>query len=99
MKKNLHLLSSYQFDLPQELIAQHPCTPRDHSRLMIVDRSTGNITEIVFRELVDFLKSGDHLIFNNTKVIPARLLGKRETGGEAEIFLIRRDVDDTWEVM
>lgn len=97
--KDLYALSSYQFELPPELIAQHPCTPRDHSRLMIVDRSSGEIREIVFHELLSFLKSGDQLIFNDTKVIPARLLGKREGGGEAEIFLLRKEGNDFWEVL
>lgn len=98
-RKDLHSLSAYQFELPQELIAQQPCFPRDRSRLMIIDRTSGNISEIVFRDLVDFLKAGDHLIFNDTKVIPARLLGKRVMGGEAEIFLIRNEGNDIWEVM
>lgn len=66
---------------------------------MIVDRASGNISEIVFHELVNLLNAGDHLIFNDTKVIPARLLGKRTTGGETEIFLIRNEGNDLWEVM
>lgn len=100
-KSDLYSLAAYQFDLPPELIAQYPCTPRDSSRLMIVERSSGQITEIIFRELADFLNTHDHLIFNNTKVIPARLMGKRANGGEAEIFLLRRygAIADAWEVM
>ncbi len=93
------LLSSYQYELPAELIAQQPCTPRDRSRLMIVERSTGTISEIVFRELIDFLSPGDSLVFNDTKVIPSRLFGKRKTGGEAEIFLTSRRSDNTWEAL
>lgn len=96
---NLYSLASYQYELPKEQIAQYPCSPRDKSRLMVVDRSTGNISEMIFRDLVDFLQAGDHLVFNDTRVIPARLLGKRESGGMAEIFLSRCLGDDLWEVL
>lgn len=97
--KNLFQLSSYHFDLPPELVVQYPAEPRDSSRLMLVNRSTGKITEMVFRELADFLESGDSLVFNNTKVIPARLLGNRPTGGEAEILLVRKNDDRSWNVL
>jgi S-adenosylmethionine:tRNA ribosyltransferase-isomerase len=83
-------LASYQFHLPEELIAQHPVTPRDSSRLMIVDRKTGEITEIPFRDIVHLLEAQDRLVFNNTKVIPARLYGNLSTGGSAEVLLIRK---------
>ncbi len=99
MSSDLHLLSSYQFDLPEELIAQHPCNPRDASRLMVIDRQSGNMTEMRFSELSHFLNKGDSLVFNNTKVIPARLIGTRETGGMAEIFLTNRLGIDTWEAL
>lgn len=99
MTENYYSLSSYHFDLPKELIAQSPCHPRDHSRLMIVDRATGSITEIPFYELANFLEKGDRLIFNNTKVIPARLIGKRISGGNAEVFLKEKQPDETWEVL
>ncbi len=98
MAKNLFSLSSYQFDLPSDLIAQHPCLPRDSSRLMLVDRSTGHISEIVFRDIYDLLNNGDSLIFNNTKVIPARVIGTRKCGGAAEILLLRRHADAAWDV-
>lgn len=97
--KDLYRLSSYQFHLPEELIAQYPVTPRDSSRLMIVDRQSGLIREVVFRELSELLNRGDSLVFNDTKVIPARLKGKRESGGEAEIFLTSQMTHDTWIVM
>jgi len=99
MKKDLHLLSSYQFNLPEELIAEYPCTPRDSSRLMVIDRATEKITEMKFSDLGMFLESGDSLVFNDTKVIPARLFGKRQTGGLAEIFLTNQLSLDTWEVL
>jgi S-adenosylmethionine:tRNA ribosyltransferase-isomerase len=96
---NPYSRSSYLFDLPEELIAQYPCSPRDQSRLMVVERATGNIYEKRFFEIVDFLQSGDQLVFNNTKVIPARLRGKRLTGGSVEVFLTRRLNDDKWEAL
>lgn len=95
----LQKLSSYLFELPQELIAQYPCVPRDQSRLMLVDRPSGNITEMVFHDLVDFLKDGDRLIFNNTKVIPARLIGNRESGGSSEVLLLRCLEEGLWEAL
>lgn len=99
MKKDPFALSSYQYHLPEELIAQYPCTPRDNSRLMIIKKSTGEISEVVFHELKDFLKKDDSLVFNDTKVFPARLIGNRESGGKAEIFLTRQISHDTWEAL
>jgi S-adenosylmethionine:tRNA ribosyltransferase-isomerase len=97
--KDLYALASYQYELPEELIAQYPLIPRDSSRLMIVDRSTGQISELVFRDLVDFLNQGDSFVFNDTRVIPARLKGKKRTGGDVEIFLTRRHGDGTWDAL
>lgn len=94
-----YALSSYQFDLPSEQIAQYPRVPRDQSRLMVIERKSGQITEMVFRDIADFLQERDRLIFNDTKVIPARLIGKRPTGGETEIFLTRMRGEGLWEAM
>lgn len=99
MPNDPYKLESYNFNLPQELIAQYPCTPRDQSRLMIVERSSGNISEMVFRDLLDLLHVGDQLIFNDTKVIPARLMGKRPGGGVAELLLKQSLPNGTWDVM
>lgn len=92
-------LSSYQFTLPQDLIAKSPVSPRDHSRLLIVNKQTGNFSEIPFRELSNFLEPHDHLIFNNTKVIPARLFGTKSTGAKIEIVLIKEIEKNVWEVL
>lgn len=92
-------LESYQFPLPEELIAQYPCTPRDASRLLILNRAKGTMEECVFRDLVDILDAGDKLIFNNTKVIPARLYGTKPTGGQVEILLHRAMPNGAWEAM
>ncbi len=96
---NLFLKSAYEFDLPKELIAQNPVNPRDHSRLMVINRAKGTIEEIAFHEIRNLLVKGDSLVFNDTKVIPARLMGKRLTGGLTEIFLIKPLEDNKWEAL
>jgi S-adenosylmethionine:tRNA ribosyltransferase-isomerase len=92
--------SSYHYDLPQELIAQHPAAKRDESRLMVVRRDTGSITEIPFREIIELLGSEDLLVFNDTKVIPARLFGKKPTGGQVEVLLLEPAGEcDEWKAL
>lgn len=95
----LDKLDSYQFELPDELIAKFPVTPRDHSRLMIVDRSTGKIEETSFYQLPRFLERGDRIVFNNTKVIPARLIGHKPTGGKIELLLLEEKEEGVWLTM
>lgn len=93
------LVTDFDYDLPQELIAQHPMEPRDHSRLLVVDKKTGEIEHKHFYDLVNCLKPGDVLVFNDTRVIPARLHGTKDTGAHVEVFLLtRRDATD-WEVL
>ncbi|WP_303235560.1 tRNA preQ1(34) S-adenosylmethionine ribosyltransferase-isomerase QueA [Phascolarctobacterium succinatutens] len=93
------LVTDFDYDLPQELIAQHPMEPRDHSRLLVVDKKTGEIEHKHFYDLVNYLKPGDVLVFNDTRVIPARLHGTKDTGAHVEVFLLtRRDTTD-WEVL
>jgi S-adenosylmethionine:tRNA ribosyltransferase-isomerase len=83
-------LSQFNFDLPKELIAQYPSKERDESRLMVLHRSTGKIEHKVFKDLLGYFNDGDVLIFNNTKVFPARLYGQKEkTGAKIEVFLLR----------
>lgn len=96
---DLYSLSTYNFDLPAELIAQKPLSSRDDSRLMLIHRATGQIEEIKFREIVDLLDTGDSFVFNNTKVIPARLYGKKESGGRVEIFLLEEKERGLWEAL
>lgn len=88
------LLEDFDFTLPPELIAQEPCPKRDGSRLMVVDRTLGTISTGQFPEILSHLRSGDVLVLNDTRVIPARLLGKKETGGQVEVFLSRRLAGD-----
>ena len=93
------LVTDFDYDLPQELIAQHPMEPRDHSRLLVVDKQTGEIEQKHVYDLVHDLKPGDVLVFNDTRVIPARLHGTKDTGAHVEVFLLtRRDATD-WEVL
>lgn len=93
------LVTDFDYDLPQELIAQHPMEPRDHSRLLVVDKKTGEFEHKHFYDLVNYLKPGDVLVFNDTRVIPARLHGTKDTGAHVEVFLLtRRDATD-WEVL
>ncbi len=93
-------LSEFNYNLPSEMIAQHLASPRDASKLMLVDYQTGKISNHIFKELPDFLKQGDVLVFNNTKVFPARLYGqKKETNGKIQIFLLTQHKNNIWNVL
>ena len=92
-------VSDFDYELPKELIAKFPVEPRDSSRLMVLHRNTGEIEHRIFRDIVEYLKPGDVLVINDTKVIPARLFGKLETGGKVELLLVRQPGLGTWEVM
>jgi S-adenosylmethionine:tRNA ribosyltransferase-isomerase len=92
--------SQFDYDLPQELIAQTPVEPRDASRLMVVHRDTGRIEHRVFRDVAEYLRPGDLLVLNQTRVIPARLFGRKaETGGKVELLLLERRGDQLWEAL
>ena len=100
MKKEELKKSDFYFDLPQELIAQDPLEDRSGSRLLILDKKTGGIEHHIFHEVVDYLNPGDCLVLNDTKVIPARLLGEREdTGAAVEVLLLKRREKDIWETL
>lgn len=93
-------LQDYDYELPQELIAQDPLSKRDSSRLMVVDRRTGAVKHKIFHDILDYLHEGDCLVINNTKVIPARLMGtKEETGATIEVLLLKRRQDNVWETL
>lgn len=92
--------SDYYFDLPKELIAQDPLEDRSASRLLVIDKNTGETKDLHFTDLCEYLKPGDCLVLNNTKVIPARLLGvKPDTGAHVEVFLLKRRDHDIWETL
>lgn len=92
-------VQDYDYDLPQELIAQTPIEPRDHSRLLLVDRQKTTLEHKHFYDLVSYLRPGDLLIMNNTRVIPARLIGHKDTGAKVEVFLLHRQSADVWETL
>lgn len=93
-------VSDFDFYLPEELIAQHPLEKRDTSRLMVLDKETGKIEHKVFKDIIDYLNEGDTLVLNNTRVMPARLIGAKEgTGGKIEFLLLKRLEGDKWECL
>ena len=94
------LKSDYYYDLPEELIAQDPLSDRSSSKLMLLDKNTGRVEHSVFKDIKSYLKEGDCLVLNNTKVIPARLIGHRkDTGAVIEVLLLKRLQDNTWETL
>ena len=93
-------LADYDYYLPKDLIAQEPAVDREGSRLLVLDVRKNTISHTVFRELPSFLRAGDVIVVNDTKVFPARLIGSKvDTGGEIEIFLLTRLPDDSWEAL
>jgi len=92
-------LSDFDYELPEELIAQTPIEPRDASRLLILDKQSGAVTHSHFARLPEILRAGDVLVFNDTRVIPARLRARKVTGGQVEIFLLKRLEPMTWEAL
>ncbi len=92
--------SDFYFDLPEELIAQDPLEDRSSSRLLVLNKSTGEVEHHVFTDILDYLREGDCLVLNNTKVIPARLMGvKADTGAAIEVLLLKRRENDIWETL
>lgn len=93
-------VKDFYFYLPEELIAQHPLEKRDEAKLMVVDKKTGNIEHKIFKDIVDYLEEGDCLVLNNTRVMPARLIGVKEgSGGKMEFLLLKRIDRDNWETL
>lgn len=91
--------SDYYYELPEELIAQTPAEPRDSSRLLVYDRKTRSIEHRIFRDIEEYLRAGDVLVVNRTKVLPARLFAHTENGGRVEVLLLKRLRLDEWEVL
>jgi len=93
-------VKDFYFDLPKELIAQHPLEKRDESKLMVLDKNTGEIEHKVFKNIIEYLNPGDCLVLNDTRVMPARLYGAKEgSGGKMEFLLLRRHDNDIWETL
>lgn len=100
MKEDIYDINYYDYDLPEELIAQTPLKDRSSSKLLVLDKNTGEIKEEVFKNIVNYLKPGDVLVLNDTKVIPARLIGVKEnTGAVIELLLLKNILEDEWEVL
>lgn len=97
--KDLFLKSSYYYELPEELIAQTPVEPRDSSRLLVYHKKNDQIEHKIFRDIVDYLNKGDVLVINNTRVLPARLFGYKDTGAKIEVLLQKRIDLKNWEVI
>ena len=92
--------SDFWFDLPQEQIAQTPIEPRDHSRLLVMDRESGKCSHHHFYDVLNYLKEGDLLVVNDSRVIPARLYGtKEDTGANIEVLLLEQKEKDVWETL
>lgn len=92
-------LSEFDYNLPEELIAQVPIKNRDESRLLVLDKKNKTLEDKIFKDIIDYLEPGDCLVRNNTKVIPARLYGKKETGANVEFVLLKNIEGDIWEAM
>ena len=90
-------LEEFDYYLPEELIAQVPIAKRDESRLLVLDKNEKTIEHKIFKDIIDYLEPGDCLVRNNTKVIPARLYGKKETGANVEFVLLKQIEGDIWE--
>lgn len=99
IKVDYQKLSTYDYYLPEELIAQTPLEKRDESKLLVFNRKTGEVDHKHFKDITDFLRKGDVLVVNNTRVLPARLFGKKETGANVEILLLKRIDLNNWEVL
>ncbi|MDU1773158.1 MAG: S-adenosylmethionine:tRNA ribosyltransferase-isomerase, partial [Dialister micraerophilus] len=92
-------LENFNYELPESLIAQEPVEPRDSCKLMVLDKETGHLSHHVFTDILDEIKENDLIVFNNTKVIPARLNGyRKQTGGKVEVLLLTPKGNDEWEV-
>jgi S-adenosylmethionine:tRNA ribosyltransferase-isomerase len=91
--------SDFDYNLPESFIAQTPIEPRDSSRLLVLHRDTGEIEHRIFRDVGDYLRAGDLLVLNQTRVIPARIYARKETGGRVELLLLRRRDELTWEAL
>ena len=92
-------ISDFDYSLPESSISQTPAEPRDSSRLLVLHRDTGELEHCIFRDVADYLRAGDLLVLNQTRVIPARIFARKETGGRVELLLLRRHDELTWEAL
>ncbi len=99
MKKDVYRAANYNFSISEELIAQEPMRPRDKSRLLVLERKSGQLREKVFEEIIEFFQKDDCLVFNNTKVFKARIFGKKDTGAKIEVFLLQTLRKGLWQCL
>ncbi len=99
MNEDNYKTCQYDYDIPKHLIAQHPTKKRDESRLLVLHRDSAKIEHRKFPEIIEYLKPGDVLVLNDTKVSPARIIGSRITGGRVEGLIIKETGKNTWEVV
>lgn len=99
MAEPAHDLAAYDFEYPESAVADRPAEPRDAARLLVLDRASGAVRHAVFRDLPGFLRAGDCLVLNRTKVIPSRLVGRKETGGRAEVLLVKELGPRRWSAL
>ncbi|MCK5494698.1 MAG: tRNA preQ1(34) S-adenosylmethionine ribosyltransferase-isomerase QueA, partial [Candidatus Omnitrophica bacterium] len=99
MENDIFDISEYDYKIPLELIAQNPVTPRDNCRLLILQRNKTNIREGIFKDVLGFLKKGDVLVLNNTKVIKARIKGRKKSGGKIEVLVLKKIEKGVWEAL
>jgi S-adenosylmethionine:tRNA ribosyltransferase-isomerase len=92
-------LADFDYALPPDLIAQHPVSPRDASRMLVVERATGGLAHRRFSDIVDYVRGGDVVVVNDTRVMPARLRARRATGGAVEVFVLRPEPSGSWEAL
>ncbi len=98
-EKDIYSVDAYDYYLPEDAIAQEPAVPRDSCKLMVVNRATDEVHHVIFRDIVNFIRPGDLLVLNNTKVMKARLFVRKPTGAKIELFLLKPHEDDTWEAL
>ena len=92
-------ISDFDFEYPEELVASAPAQPRDSSRLLVMDRAAGRLEHAVFRDIPRFLRPGDCLVLNRTKVLPCRLMGRKSTGGKVDLLLVRELGSSSWSAL
>ena len=92
-------IKDFDFELPEEQIAQTPYEKRDSAKLLVLDKKSGNVEDKIFKDIIDYLEEGDCLVLNDTKVIPARIYGRKNTGANVEVLLLKETEKDVWEAM
>jgi len=99
MPESTYQLSTYDYELPEAYIAQHPVTPRDHCKLLLLNRKTDQMQHVIFYEIIQYLQPQDVLVINETYVFPARLIGHKQTGAQIEVLLLEQLTANQWKAL